>query len=47
MFFLKRIHKSAIINAAGNREKREKSYECFLDDLVRCEQVGIGLYNFQ
>lgn len=29
------------------REKREKSYECFVDDLKRCEQLGLELYNFQ
>jgi hypothetical protein len=28
-------------------EKREKSYECFLDDLRRCEQLGLTVYNFQ
>ena len=27
--------------------KREKSYECFIDDLKRCEQLGLELYNFQ
>ena len=29
------------------REKREKSYLCFLDDLKRCEMLGLVLYNFQ
>ena len=29
------------------REKREKSFECFLDELKRCEQLGLELYNFQ
>lgn len=29
------------------REKREKSYGCFLDDLKRCEELGLELYNFQ
>lgn len=29
------------------REKREKSYDCFIDDLKRCEQLGLKLYNFQ
>jgi endonuclease IV len=28
-------------------EKREKSYECLLDDLKRCEELGLELYNFQ
>ena len=29
------------------REKREKSFKCFLDDLKRCELLGLQLYNFQ
>jgi AP endonuclease-1 len=29
------------------REKREKAYNCFLDDLLRCEQLGLLFYNFQ
>lgn len=29
-----------------DKEKREKSYEAFLDDIRRCEQLSIGLYNF-
>lgn len=29
------------------RQKRQKSYECFVDDLKRCEQLGLQLYNFQ
>lgn len=28
-------------------DKRKKSYDCFLDDLKRCEQLGLTLYNFQ
>ena len=28
-------------------DKRQKSYDCFLDDLKRCEQLGLTLYNFQ
>ena len=28
-------------------KKREKSYECFFDDLKRCEELGLELYNFQ
>lgn len=28
-------------------DKREKSFQCFLDDLKRCEQLGLHLYNFQ
>ncbi|KZO97759.1 AP endonuclease [Calocera viscosa TUFC12733] len=40
-------HGSYLINL-GNPDagKREKAYECFLDDLQRCEQLGIKLYNF-
>ncbi|KAI0746789.1 xylose isomerase-like protein [Daedaleopsis nitida] len=30
----------------GCREKREKSFGCFLDDLKRCEQLDLQLYNF-
>ncbi|KAL1677425.1 xylose isomerase-like protein [Schizophyllum commune] len=29
-----------------NSEKRAKSYDCFVDDLKRCEQLGLALYNF-
>lgn len=29
------------------RAKREKSYACFLDDLQRCERLGLMFYNFQ
>ncbi|KIM22190.1 hypothetical protein M408DRAFT_333026 [Serendipita vermifera MAFF 305830] len=40
-------HGSYLVNLGNpDKEKRDKSYECFLDDLKRCEQVGIGLYNF-
>lgn len=28
-------------------EKREKAYQCFADDLKRCEQLGLTLCNFQ
>ncbi|KAI6144129.1 xylose isomerase-like protein [Pisolithus tinctorius] len=28
-------------------EKRKKFYECFLDEIQRCEQLGFELYNFQ
>lgn len=28
-------------------EKRQKSYDCFLDDLRRCESLGLKYYNFQ
>ncbi|KAF9457332.1 xylose isomerase-like protein [Collybia nuda] len=40
-------HGSYLINL-GNVDdgKRKKSYDCFLDDLKRCEQLGLELYNF-
>ncbi|CUS12202.1 unnamed protein product [Tuber aestivum] len=40
-------HGSYLINLAnGDAEKAKKAYNCFLDDLKRCERLGIGLYNF-
>ncbi|KZP19724.1 AP endonuclease [Athelia psychrophila] len=40
-------HGSYLINLGNpDPEKREKSYECFLDDLQRCELLGLELYNF-
>ncbi|KAH7921053.1 AP endonuclease [Leucogyrophana mollusca] len=40
-------HGSYLINLGNpDGEKREKSYECFLDDLQRCELLGLELYNF-
>ncbi|KAI8996068.1 xylose isomerase-like protein [Gaertneriomyces semiglobifer] len=40
-------HGSYLINLAnGDAEKSEKAYEAFLDELTRCESVGIGMYNF-
>ncbi|KZT51174.1 AP endonuclease [Calocera cornea HHB12733] len=40
-------HGSYLINLGNpDANKREKAYECFLDDLQRCEQLGIKLYNF-
>ncbi|KAJ7612086.1 xylose isomerase-like protein [Roridomyces roridus] len=40
-------HGSYLINL-GNPDatKRKKSYDCFLDDLKRCEALGLALYNF-
>ncbi|KAJ3513133.1 hypothetical protein NLJ89_g3121 [Agrocybe chaxingu] len=44
-------HGSYLINL-GNpdlfvwREKREKSFSCFLDDVKRCEALSLELYNF-
>ncbi|KAI0929317.1 hypothetical protein AcW1_006294 [Taiwanofungus camphoratus] len=40
-------HGSYLVNLGNpDEEKREKSYQCFLDDLRRCEQLGLHLYNF-
>ncbi|CDZ98822.1 Major apurinic/apyrimidinic endonuclease/3'-repair diesterase APN1 [Phaffia rhodozyma] len=40
-------HGSYLVNLANpESSKREKSYECFIDDIKRCESLGIGLYNF-
>lgn len=40
-------HGSYLINLANpDEEKAQKSYITFVDDLNRCEQLGIGLYNF-
>jgi AP endonuclease-1 len=40
-------HGSYLINLAQpDPEKAAKAYDCFLDDLKRCEALGIGLYNF-
>jgi AP endonuclease 1 len=40
-------HGSYLVNLAqADPEKAEQAYECFLDDLHRCEDLGIKLYNF-
>ncbi|KAH8099663.1 AP endonuclease [Cristinia sonorae] len=40
-------HGSYLVNLGNpDKEKRDKSCECFLDDLKRCEQLGLRLYNF-
>ncbi|KXN87179.1 putative endonuclease 4 [Leucoagaricus sp. SymC.cos] len=40
-------HGSYLINLGNpDQEKREKSYECFIDDLKRCESLGLKYYNF-
>ena len=40
-------HGSYLVNLAqADAEKAEQAYTCFLDDLQRCEQLGIRLYNF-
>lgn len=41
-------HGSYLINLGNpDPEKRAKSMECFVDDLKRCGEVGVRLYNFQ
>ncbi|PKK74754.1 AP endonuclease [Rhizophagus irregularis] len=40
-------HGSYLINLGNpDQEKREKSYQAFLEDLRRCELLGLTLYNF-
>lgn len=40
-------HGSYLVNLAHTDKSRtEQAYESFLDDLKRCEKLGIGLYNF-
>ncbi|KAG6371883.1 xylose isomerase-like protein [Boletus reticuloceps] len=40
-------HGSYLVNLGNPDEaKREKSYDCFLDDLRRCERLGLMFYNF-
>ena len=40
-------HGCYLVNLANPDEgKREKSFEAFIDDLRRCEQLGIKLFNF-
>ncbi|KAI5803470.1 xylose isomerase-like protein [Peziza echinospora] len=40
-------HGNYLINLAQMDEKKhQQAYDCFVDDLKRCEQLGIGLYNF-
>ena len=40
-------HGSYLVNLANpDQEKVETAYASFLDDLKRCERLGIGLYNF-
>lgn len=40
-------HGSYLVNLGNpDDEKRQKSYESFLDELQRCDQLGIRLYNF-
>lgn len=40
-------HGSYLVNLAqADPEKSQQAYTCFLDDLQRCEALGIRLYNF-
>ncbi|KAJ3565581.1 hypothetical protein NP233_g7543 [Leucocoprinus birnbaumii] len=40
-------HGSYLINLGNpDLEKRQKSYDCFIDDLKRCELLGLKYYNF-
>ncbi|KIP11588.1 hypothetical protein PHLGIDRAFT_27828 [Phlebiopsis gigantea 11061_1 CR5-6] len=40
-------HGNYLVNLGNpDPEKREKSYQCFLDELKRCEQLGLTFYNF-
>ncbi|KAI5851081.1 xylose isomerase-like protein [Morchella snyderi] len=40
-------HGSYLINLAqSDQEKAKQAYDCFIDDLKRCERLSIGLYNF-
>ena len=40
-------HGSYLVNLAqADPEKADQAYTCFLDDLQRCEALGIKLYNF-
>ncbi|TGO64797.1 hypothetical protein BOTNAR_0084g00290 [Botryotinia narcissicola] len=40
-------HCSYLVNLAQpDEEKAKQAYDCFLDDLKRCEELGIKLYNF-
>ncbi|ORY31935.1 xylose isomerase-like protein [Naematelia encephala] len=41
------VHGSYLINLGNpDKEKWETSYQCFKDDIFRCHQLGIGLYNW-
>ncbi|KAI9803812.1 MAG: hypothetical protein M1825_001692 [Sarcosagium campestre] len=40
-------HGSYLVNLAQkDAEKAKQAYDCFLEDLLRCEKLGIRLYNF-
>lgn len=41
-------HGSYLVNLAQNdKAKAKQAYDSFVDDLRRCEALGITLYNFQ
>ena len=41
-------HGSYLVNLAQeDPEKATQAYKAFIDDLGRCEALGVGLYNFQ
>lgn len=41
-------HGSYLVNLAqDDKAKAKQAYNSFLDDLQRCEALGINLYNFQ
>jgi endonuclease IV len=41
-------HGSYLVNLANpDNDKRAKAYDCFVDELKRCEQLGIERHNFQ
>jgi len=41
-------HGSYLVNLAQeDKAKAKQAYNSFLDDLQRCEALGINLYNFQ
>lgn len=40
-------HGSYLMNLANaDADKQKQAYDCFIDDLKRCEILGIGLYNW-
>lgn len=41
-------HGSYLVNLAQeDKAKAKQAYDSFLEDLLRCEALGITLYNFQ
>ena len=41
------INLSPLITSNPDTAKWQTSYECFVDDLKRCHQLGVKLYNWQ